>query len=111
MGGALVIFEEVIGMEPPNYMGDNFETATAMLKVSQYNVACCYSQLQSLESSIDALNESLRAGFNDYKKIRSDPSLSFIQSSDKFKALLDRYDEPIFNENAIKMFKGLFGGK
>jgi hypothetical protein len=32
-------------MEPRNYVGDNFSRVTPIYKVTQYNVACCYSML------------------------------------------------------------------
>lgn len=32
-------------MEPRNYVGDNFARVTPIYKVTQYNIACCYSML------------------------------------------------------------------
>ena len=32
-------------MEPRNYVGDNFSRVTPVYKVTQYNIACCYSML------------------------------------------------------------------
>ena len=45
---ALIDFEEVIGMEPKNYLGDDFARVTPIYRVTQYNVACCYSALDSV---------------------------------------------------------------
>ena len=42
------------------------------------------------------------AGFEQFAKIRSDPNLETLRKSPKFKQLIDRYDEPVFNDNAIK---------
>ena len=45
---ALVDFENIISMEPRNYVGDNFSRVTPIYKVTQYNVACCYSMLNQV---------------------------------------------------------------
>jgi len=42
---SLIAFENVVGLEPKKYMGDNFEKVTNIYKIAQFNVACCYSQL------------------------------------------------------------------
>lgn len=42
---ALVDFEEVLGMEPPNFVGDDFSRVTQIYRVTQFNIACCYSSL------------------------------------------------------------------
>jgi tetratricopeptide (TPR) repeat protein len=108
---ALIIFEEVAALEPKNYMSDNFETATEIYRVSQYNIACCFSKLGQLDNSLKALRQCMGAGWKDFKKIRTDPSLSAVQAAPGFKELMDKFDEPLINENAIKFVKGLFGGK
>ena len=48
------------------------------------------------------------AGFEDYDKVRKDPNLATLRKSPKFKRVIDRYDEPIINEGAIKALKSLF---
>ena len=47
-------------------------------------------------------------GFEDYDKVRKDPNLATLRKSPKFKRVIDRYDEPIINEGAIKALKSLF---
>ena len=42
------------------------------------------------------------AGFEQFAKIRSDPNLENLRKSPKFKQVIDKYDEPVFNDNAIK---------
>jgi hypothetical protein len=41
-------------------------------------------------------------------QIRGDKNLEYIRQDERFKALMDKYDEPILNENAVKVLKGLF---
>ena len=45
---ALIDFEEVISMEPKNYLGDDFSRVTQIFRVAQYNVACCYSAISQV---------------------------------------------------------------
>lgn len=40
---ALIDFENVLAMEPKNYVGDNFSRITDIYRVTQYNIACCYA--------------------------------------------------------------------
>lgn len=105
---ALIDFEEVIGMEPKNYVGDNFARVTPIYRVTQYNIACCYSALNSVEPGLDALKASLLAGFEDFKKVRSDPNLATLRESPEFKTLIDKFDEPIINEAALDAVKNFF---
>ena len=107
---ALIIFEEVAALEPKNFMSDNFQTATEVYKVTMYNIACCFSKLGQLDNSLQALKKCMGAGWTDYKKIRTDPSLAEVRTSPDFKAMIDKFDESLINENAIKFVKGLFGG-
>ena len=89
-------------MEPKNYLGDDFARVTQVYRVTQYNVACCYSTLGQVEAGLEALNSALAAGFEDYAKARKDPNLAELRKSPKFGKLLDKYDEPIINEGAIR---------
>jgi len=105
---ALMIFEEVAALEPKNYMGDDFSKTTEIYRVAQYNIACCFSRLQKADESLLALKRCMAAGWTDYKKIRSDPSLAFVQKAAGFNELMDRFDEPIFNSNALEALGKLF---
>ncbi|CEG01201.1 Tetratricopeptide-like helical [Ostreococcus tauri] len=108
---ALIVFEEVAALEPKNYMGDDFSKTTEIYKVAQYNIACCFSRIGKTDESLLALKRCMMAGWTDYKKIRQDPSLEFIQKQPGFTELLDKFDEPFINVNAVNAFKSLFGGK
>lgn len=96
---ALENFESVLGSKP-----EPREAA-----VTSYNVACCYSQLNQIEAGLSALEDAMAAGYEDYQTIRTDPDIANLRSSEKFKPLLDKYDEPFINESAINAIKSLFG--
>ncbi|KAH7446273.1 hypothetical protein KP509_01G049500 [Ceratopteris richardii] len=101
---ALEMFDSVLGAKP-----ELKEEA-----VANYNIACCYSKLNEVEAGLSALEAAMEAGFEDYKTVRTDPDLSNLRESPAFKPLIDRFDEPFINENAVNALKsvfGLFGGK
>ncbi|DBB14040.1 hypothetical protein WJX82_011515 [Trebouxia sp. C0006] len=100
--GALVDFEEVLGMEPPNYVGDDFSRVTQIYRVTQYNISCCYSAMNQIDAGLDALNAAMRAGFEQFGKIRSDPNLDNLRKNERFQKMVDQYDEPVFNFGALK---------
>lgn len=37
--------------------------------VTLYNIACCYSALEAADAGLEALEECLRSGFDDYDKV------------------------------------------
>ncbi|KAL8480860.1 hypothetical protein ACS0TY_027398 [Phlomoides rotata] len=96
---ALEKFESVIGSKP-----DPNESA-----VASYNVACCYSKLDQIQAGLSALKDAMEAGFEDYKRIRTDPDLENIRKSEEFEPLMKKFDESFINENAINAIKSLFG--
>ncbi len=55
-----------------------------------------------MDAGLEALESALSSGFEQYNKIRTDPNLETLRKSPKFKKLIDQYDEPIINDNAIK---------
>ena len=48
---ALIEFENVLALEPKNYVGDNFSRITQIYRVTQYNIACCYAAMGSVSPS------------------------------------------------------------
>lgn len=110
-----------------NYKAGNYEEALLQFEtlltlqptlkeeaVASYNVACCYSKIGEVDAGLLALEAAMKAGFDDYKTIREDSDLTTLRESSKFTPLLNRYDEPFINENALKALTsvfGLFGGK
>ncbi|XP_038902944.1 protein MET1, chloroplastic [Benincasa hispida] len=98
---ALEKFESVLGSKP----------TPDEASVASYNVACCYSQLNQLKAGLSALEDALEAGFEDFKRVRTDPDLSNLRTLEEFEPLVKRFDESFINENAINAIKSLFGFK
>ncbi|KAK2641543.1 hypothetical protein Ddye_023306 [Dipteronia dyeriana] len=96
---ALERFESVLGSKP------NLDEAS----VASYNVACCYSKLNQIKAGLSALEDALKTGYEDFKRIRADPDLANLRMSEEFNVLLKRFDESFINENAINAIKSLFG--
>jgi len=106
--GALIDFENVVAMEPRKYIGDNFARYTDIYPVAQYNVACCYSALNQMDAGLEALEAALSSGFDDFDKVKSDSNLATLRKEEGFIPLVNKYDEPILNENAVRVLKNLF---
>ena len=96
---ALEKFESVLGSKP-----EINESS-----IASYNVACCYSKLDRIQAGISALEDALKAGYEDFKRIRTDPDLENLRKTEEFNVLLNKYDESFINENAINAIKSLFG--
>lgn len=105
---ALIDFENVLSMEPKNYLGDDFSRVTRVYRITQYNIACCYSTLGQVDAGLEALDSAMASGFEDFDKVRRDPNLAELRKSEKFTPLLNKYDEPIINEGAVKALKSIF---
>ncbi|KAK3126474.1 hypothetical protein QOZ80_7AG0557150 [Eleusine coracana subsp. coracana] len=95
---ALEKFESVLGSKP--------ESGEA--SVASYNVACCYSKLDRIQASLSAVEEALKAGYEDFKRIRTDPDLANLRKTEEFDRLLKNYDESFINDSAINAIKSLF---
>lgn len=96
---ALEKFESVLGSKPESNEAS----------IASYNVACCYSKLDQTQAALSALEDALKAGYEDFKRIRTDPDLANLRKSEEFDTVLKKYDESFINENAINAIKSLFG--
>ncbi|CAN6196990.1 unnamed protein product [Urochloa humidicola] len=96
---ALEKFESVLGSKPESNEAS----------IASYNVACCYSKLDRIEAGLSALEDALKSGYEDFKRIRTDPDLESLRKSEKFDPLLKNYDESFINEKALDAIKSLFG--
>lgn len=56
---------------------------------------------------VTILTNGIVIGFS--QKVRSDPDLAKLRELDEFDELMDKYDEPFINENAIKALSSVFG--
>ncbi|KAF5725531.1 hypothetical protein HS088_TW23G00254 [Tripterygium wilfordii] len=92
-------FESLLGSKP----------SPDEASVASYNVACCYSKLNQIQAGLSALDEALKSGFEDFKRIRNDPDLANLRTSEEFETLMKKFDESFINENAINAIKSLFG--
>mmetsp|Transcript_48386 Transcript_48386/g.105494 ORF Transcript_48386/g.105494 Transcript_48386/m.105494 type:complete len:197 (+) Transcript_48386:188-778(+) len=99
---ALIDFENILAMEPRNYVGDNFSRVTPIYKVTQYNIACCYSMLGQIDEGLRSLESCMLCGFDNYDQIRRDKNLAALRESPKFQPTMDKYDEPVINWGAVK---------
>eukprot|EP00210_Caulerpa_lentillifera_P001729 g1660.t1 len=106
--GALIDFENVISTESTKYVGEDFSRVSKVCVLALYNSACCYSMLEQVEPALEALERSLKSGFEDYNKVRTDPNLAKVRESEKFTLLINQYDEPIINENAMNVIRNIF---
>lgn len=103
---ALQIFNQVINNEPEG-MGDKYYNTTDIGKLAQYNAACCHSKMGNIDAGLNALRFALDWGFDDYKKIRTDPSLGNLRNDSRFEQIISQYDEPVLNENAMRILRML----
>lgn len=108
---SLVDFENILAMEPRNYVGDNFSRVTPIYKVTQYNIACCYAMLDQVDEGLKSLESCMACGFDNFEQIRKDKNLAALRKSPKFNAVMDKYDEPVINWSAVKATFGFFNRK
>ena len=87
---ALIDFENVIATEASKFMGDNFSRISDVGKLAQYNAACCYSMLDQIDAGLEALEAALKQGFDDYTKVRTDPNLEKLRTSEKFTPMINK---------------------
>ncbi|KAG2640200.1 hypothetical protein PVAP13_2KG057700 [Panicum virgatum] len=96
---ALEKFESVLGSKP-----ESSEAA-----IASYNVACSYSKLNRIQAGLSALEDALKSGYEDFKRIRTDPDLENLRKTEEFEPMLKNYEESFINENALNAIKSLFG--
>ncbi len=64
-----------------------------------------------VEEALKSLDAAMGAGFDNFDQIRRDKNLSAVRASPKFQPLIERYDEPVINWNAVKATFGFFNKK
>lgn len=63
---------------------------TEIYRLAQYNIACCYSQINQVDAGLEALKFAMLAGFEDYRMIRSDESLKQLRQNEMFEKLMSK---------------------
>jgi tetratricopeptide (TPR) repeat protein len=58
---------------------------------AHYNLACSYSLLQMNNPAIDALQSSLKLGYNDFEHLMNDPDLENLRKDSRFIRILGRF--------------------
>jgi len=56
--------------------------------VALYNLACSHALLRQNDEALDALEQAVMLGFVDFEKVSSDPDLSSLHETDRFKSIL-----------------------
>ncbi len=51
----------------------------------KYNIACALARLERAEEALDALEQSVRLGFNDHQHIMADEDLAALRETERFK--------------------------
>jgi hypothetical protein len=62
-------------------------------RAALYNLACCYAQLDEVESGIAVLTGLLETGFDEFDMLRSDDRLAALRHSPDFEEMLDATEE------------------
>jgi len=68
-----------------------------------YNLACDYSLLKKIDSSLKALRKALELGFRDFRLIEKDPDLEFLRKDKRFELLILEFKKGI--KRKFKSFK------
>ena len=58
--------------------------------------------LHQVDAGLEALDTCLKAGFDQFGKVRSDPNLEALRTSPKFKSLIDQFDEPVIDTSLFE---------
>ena len=77
-----------------------------------FALACAYSQAEEHEYCVDTLSRLLKLGYDNFKRVRTYEGLQPTRDSykaDELKALVNKYDPPLINEDAVNAMKKLFG--
>ena len=62
-------FENIIGLEPAGFIGDDFAATSELFRISHYQMACVYSLMGNNEAALESLSEALSAGFSDFDQV------------------------------------------
>ena len=66
------------------------------------NAATQVTLVLQTDAGLESLDVAMKSGFDQFNKIRNDPNLEKLRQSQKFKTLMDQYDEPVIDTNLFK---------
>ncbi|KAK3252303.1 hypothetical protein CYMTET_38391 [Cymbomonas tetramitiformis] len=67
-----------------------------------YNLACCYSQMGSMDQALEAVDSCLENGFSDFDSLKQDPDLEAVRKDVRFNAILLKYNNLLSNLSGKK---------
>ena len=50
-----------------------------------------------VDAGLDSLEAALRSGFEQFNKVREDPNLDNLRTSDRFDKIINQYDEKVID--------------
>ena len=62
-------------------------------RAALYNMACCYAQLEEVDSGLSVLQGLLENGFDDYDTLRTDEDIAPLRAEADFEALLSKAEQ------------------
>jgi len=60
-------------------------------KVALYNLACSYSMVSMIDSSLDSLKRAIDSGYNEFEYMQQDADLELTRRDPRFRELLASY--------------------
>ena len=60
---------------------------------AHYNLACSYSLLKMVDSSLSTLKTAIHLGYQDFAFIDKDPDLEFIRKDPRYKELISKHSQ------------------
>mmetsp|Transcript_37181 Transcript_37181/g.86694 ORF Transcript_37181/g.86694 Transcript_37181/m.86694 type:complete len:119 (+) Transcript_37181:639-995(+) len=69
-----------------------------------YNCGCCYAKLGNISEAVRSLKSAFDSGFDDWKTVRADPDMAFLQGTPEFEALMDQVDPKLNFPNPFSIF-------
>ncbi len=70
-------------------------------KGSLYNAACLYSRMKNKEKALEYLEMCLEKGYREFTHIKCDYDMDFIRETDEFKALIEKYELRLKENNNL----------
>lgn len=90
----------------------NVETYLGIVKtvnrIFNYDLACCYAQLNKKKEALAALQRAIDAGYQEYRHLKTDTDLDNIRKDKKFVAMLQslrKYDKLVILQGAKDYLK------